>query len=60
MMHEYIVEYRPEATELSRSSVRAHRVEGWNKDYAFFGDEKNLNNPTELVPREVVLRVSRN
>ena len=39
--------------------VTARRVEGWAKDYAFFGDLNDPRAVTSLIPRDVVLRLWR-
>lgn len=40
-------------------SVEAFRMEGWNRDYAFFADSQSPRDPTLVVPRDRVLRVQR-
>jgi hypothetical protein len=47
-----------EGAELPES-VEAFRMEGWNRDYAFFADPRRPKDPTLVVPRERVLKVLR-
>jgi hypothetical protein len=60
-MNSYTVQFRDEHADAGKyATIRAYRVEGWREDYAFFGDGAELRSPTDLVPRETVLRVWRN
>jgi hypothetical protein len=56
-MDRWYVSYRQSAIEETGAhscSIQAHRVEGWSKDYAFFGHPNRLDQVTTLIPRELV------
>ena len=58
-MYRYVMVLRT-ATEVGDAlEEHAWGVEGWNRDYAFFGDPDDRKAVTALVPREVVLRLYR-
>lgn len=57
-MNQYLVHYRHDSGEdCDARIVKAHRVEGWSEDYAFFGHFKVMDEVTELIPRCLVSRV---
>jgi hypothetical protein len=52
---QYIVRFRMHALQdCDATTVWAHRIEGWSRDYAFFGDASDLSKVTCLIPRDVV------
>jgi len=59
-MHQYLVVYRSEVAEeyADARSFKAHRVEGWSEDYAFFGHTTRMDVVTRLIPRRIVREVS--
>ena len=57
-MNTYMVAFKPNAdTDAAEEIITAHRMEGWQQDYAFFGHPSAEGVLTELIPRDLVLRV---
>lgn len=55
LRNHYMIRFRPDAdTQTDAMMIQAHRVEGWDNDYAFYGHHTKLDEVTRLVPREIV------
>lgn len=61
MLQQYFVVFRASAAldiqDVDGRVISAFRVEGWTKDYAFFGNPEDMSSPTVLIPREIVAEV---
>lgn len=58
-MDQYRINYRENVdVPADAQVVRAHRVEGWSEDYAFFSHPTDMDRVTLLVPRSIVKDVT--
>lgn len=56
-MDQYLVHFRNSYVDDLGYAARclpAHKVEGWNRDYAFFGHPRYPGKVTTLIPRDLV------